>query len=214
MIPLPKLKIGTAVILLILSLLIGANYLFGAYASSVRETLFVYLFLIGLPLWFYRVKVPLMFQDVVGSRGVMYFVLFFFVFLTGFYYIVKMVPQLGGMLASFEPASGIAIGGLLLGFTKAFSEELAFRKILPLTTGWNDVWLSLLFGLFHFFVLAVTGVTGTTLWLSLIWLSLMGYVWAKIARKYSILASTGAHFGYNLVALGIAGSVLPFAVGA
>ncbi len=209
---LPKFTIGTSIILLFFTLLLGANWFYGAYAGQVREVLFIYIVLIGFPLFFYDVDFKFISEDLTG-KGMAFGLLGFAAFYGIFTALFKLMPTIGATLASFETLKVLGLASILLVVAKAIGEELVFRKILPSIGRWGLIVTSVLFGFFHFFVLTTTGLTGWTLYLSLFWLSLLGYIWGWMVqvKKLSLMSVIGSHIGYNLAILlyGTGASLLP-----
>lgn len=195
MIPLNwKAVLAIVLILSQLFLYVNADAIYGVYSDMVRNTMTVYLMLLA-------VFSALVFKELVkiGPQDLPGFTIGFIVtaaLLMG----LNTFGLSGSILGQIEPGLTMALGfGLLHAMVKAFDEELIFRGVLPTFLGgsiYADILSSVFFGLFHF------AVTGADLF-AMIFLMGLGFVWALLRRRMGLLASTGSHFAYNLMALGV-----------
>ena len=115
----------------------------------------------------------------------------------------------GMSLFAGEVESGLTLAlgfGFLHAMVKAFNEELIFRDALPSIIGgkakllYVDIVSSVAFGAFHF------AVSGASL-LVMAFLSVLGFIWSQVYRRFGLMGSTGSHFAYNLAALGVLSKV-------
>jgi len=186
-----KFAVGIAIILLQLWLYINADYVYGPYAGIVKNVMLAYFILLAL-LSPFVIKILM---DI-GPKDIPNFSI-------GFITTAIVMFAIGSItLITGEVEGGLALAlgfGLLHSFVKAFNEEVIFRGVLPKIMGgglWPDIISSVLFGLFH---VAVTGAA----WYAIIFLSVLGFVWAMMRNYIGIMGTTGSHFAYNLAALGV-----------
>jgi len=197
-----NITIGVIIVILQLFLFVNADWIFGVYASTVKNTLLVYLVLEALILATLNVALPTI-ELTIDKFA--WFAIFFGI--TSFVMLV-LPSHIAGMLATFEKVR-VAVGfGILYGFVKAFIEEVIFRKLLPKVMGLGDLISNVLFGLFHVSMLTMMGLSGTQLLTGFIVLTLLGLIWAKIRDIGGIMGSTGSHLAYNLAVLGNLPAVL------
>lgn len=193
-------SIGVVVVLIWLFLFTQAELIYGQWAIQVREifTLYIVMFLIFASA--YRKGMPGRNEGLKSMIPFGIMAVLTLVIAIPFSWVVTS--------ASMEFVT-IALGfGLLHSFVKAYIEELVFRYYLPLVVGLGDVLSSILFGLFH---LSVTYMTGNPAPVQTILLLMgLGYFWSLVRRLFQsqgigagIAASTGSHFAWNLVALGL-----------
>lgn len=197
-----NVTVGIIIVILQLFLFVNADWIFGIYATTVKNTLLVYLMLEALILSTLDVALPTIELSIDKFA---WFAIFFS--LTSI--VLILIPtHIMGTLASFE-AVKIAIGyGILYGFVKAFIEEVIFRRILPKVVGLGDLISNILFGLFHISMLTMYGFTGVQLVLAFALLTMLGLIWAKVRDIGGIMGSTGSHLAYNLAVLGSLPAVL------
>jgi hypothetical protein len=193
-------SLGIVVLLIWLFLYTQADLIYGQYADLVRQEFTVYFFL-------FLITATVLFRGMPGrkegAQSLIPFVIAFVVTLA-----VAIPMRQFAMQASLEYVTLILGFGLLHGFVKAFIEEIVFRYYLPMVAGLGDILSSVIFGLFHTTVALMSGVA--TPITAIIGLMVMGYVWSLVRRLFQnqgigagIAASTGSHFGYNIVVLGL-----------
>lgn len=206
------LNVGIIVLLLQLFLWIGADYIYGAYAETVRNVLIVYFFM------FLLVRVTLGGKPHALSEKESWFnfILMFIltsVILLAFSFIPGMVSTAELTIAlpsTLIAAMGVtALGfGALHAFVKAYIEEDVFRSALPIKAGLGDIISSILFGIFHFAVLVtVRGLTPVQALLPIAVLIGLGLLWSRVRDGFGILGATGSHFAWNLFAFGVLGKI-------
>jgi len=191
MIPRIKFAVGIAIILLQLWLYINADYVYGPYASIVKNVMLAYFILLALLSPFViQILMDIGFQDVPN-------------FSIGFVITAIVMFAIGSITVitgEIEGGLTLVLGfGLLHSFVKAFNEEVIFRGVLPKLIGGTmvaDVVSSIVFGVFH---VAVTGAS----WYAIIFLSILGFIWSQMRRYIGVMGTTGSHFAYNLSALGV-----------
>jgi hypothetical protein len=206
----PKIRFAVGIFILILQMILylSADYIYGPYASVVRNVFLTYFILLAL-LSPYVLKTLLE----VGPNDIPSFSIGF---------ILTVIPlvllPLGIKLFTGQIETGLqlALGfGLLHSLVKAFDEEIIFRGALPKIIGIGTpamIVTSVLFGIFHFGVLMLQVQQGlltlTNAVYGMILLMGLGFVWALVAKKFGLLASTGSHFAYNLSAMGVLNKIL------
>lgn len=194
---LSNINLGAIVIMITLFLWLGADFFFGKGANAASRVILMYLIMLMSIIIVFRTEMP---NIILNSQSLVIFIITGTITAIG----LSAVPKL--FLSSFEPIVAISFG-FLYAFVKAFIEEVIFRWVL--VRKFNPVIASLLFGAFHFGVLAVFGTPFTTIIVAVTFLSILGYGWYLLSNWYGkgnpigLMASTGSHFGYNLVALGV-----------
>lgn len=206
------INVGVVVLLLQLFLLLGADYIYGAYAATVRNVLIIY-FLMLLLARVYTGSRP----AVMSGKESWYSFILMFIITSVVLLTLSMVP---GVLttaeltvvipAAFAGAIGItALGfGALHAFVKAYIEEDVFRSALPIRAGLGDIISNILFGVFHFAVLVtVRGLTPVQALLPIAVLIGLGLLWSRMRNGFGIMGSVGSHFAWNLFAFGVLGKI-------
>ena len=198
------LPTGIFIFFITLMLILGSDYIYGTFGGQMKDMLYVYLFMLFGAMAMIPVIKPI--KAIPLSRGIASFAIMFMAT-----FIITLT--LSGLIATFIQVSTLEVGialiatfGLLHAFIKAFIEEKVFREIISRKIG--KIPSSIIFGLFHFFVLI--GVLGFSwpLFLALAWLSALGYIWCIVYERFGLMGSTGSHFGYNVVAMGMAPAIL------
>lgn len=198
-----KIGITAGIVILILQIwmFVSSDFLFGAYAEIAETALIIYMLMFAYVMASYRSAFP------TAEVSVTNFFWFIAAFGVTFFVVAFFPAQFTAFIASIEAVKVVIALGLLYAFVKAFIEEAIFRQILPEGTsfvpGIGKFWSSILFGLFHVAVLSASGLGIVSLIFALVWLSLLGYIWAIAKPFIGILGTTGSHFAYNLKALGV-----------
>lgn len=177
-------------------LLVTADWLYGSYAPIAKDWLVAYLLMEALVLGA-LLKGGISEIETGNMAG---FVFFFII--TTVVVIALRIPS--GLFSSIEPVRTIVAIGLLYGLVKAFIEEVIFRGVLPKFIG--GLKSQLVFGGFHASTLAVfvypaQGFLGVLGVFAL--LSSLGVIWWYIFKRGGLLASTGSHLAWNLLAMGV-----------
>lgn len=197
-----RLTFSFIIFIAIMILMLGASSIYGDYADDANTVLGVYMTM----LLFTAVKFKA--KRSAEQRLSMALPAFLIMFLLTFGIMTLLRPAIQGLLvaSTLEASMSLAAaGGLLTAFVKAYVEEDVFRsRLAPLIGEWGQ---SILFGMFHFFVLFM--ILGWSWWLpaAIAWLSLLGYVWGRVEDRFGLAGSTASHFAYNIVAMGL-GAVL------
>lgn len=215
-----NISFGLVIILIQLFLYINADVAFGAVNGPVaQQIILVYILMITFVMAALRQGLPGLNE---GSKGLSLFALFFFIT-----YGISLLVVGGGVLptgtvaavSGLETAGGIGLAlsyGLLHGFVKAYIEESVFRDLLALKAHMGGALSSLFFGVFHASLasrnanalIAKGLLTQAMFWPYVIQvfalLAALGYIWFLIRQRTgSLLASTGSHFAWNAVILGV-----------
>jgi membrane protease YdiL (CAAX protease family) len=194
------LSLGIVVLLIWLFLYTQADLIYGPYAAEQKEAMVLYFLLFLIPAAMYMKGLP---GKDEGLKSLLPFVM------TMIVTIVIAIPlRWLVMMASLEYVTLFIGFGLLYAFVKAYIEEVVFRYYLPQVVGLGDIISSVLFGLFHLSVAYLTGIAAPMT--AILGLMVMGYIWSMVRRMFQsqgigagLAASTGSHFGYNLIALGL-----------
>jgi len=215
MIPRPnELSLGAVIILLMLFILVSADWLFLEYASSIRQEMFIYMFLFIIPIAVWRIGLPSLKQRV---SSLSWFAVGALVTIVVFMMLDQLKILPGAAMASFETitaATGgtvLATAGVIIVGIKAYVEESVFRNFIPnfmlMANKFKYVIANLLFGLFHISVsmlrVAAGVITYADLPLIIGMLVMLGFVWTYAYKTGGIMLATGSHFGFNIVALGL-----------
>lgn len=204
-----RIGFGAVILVIWLFLYTQADWLYGtASAELARNTLLLYFIMFLLASAIFAKGIPGSkkgFGEVMGP------------FILAFIVTTVIVGPIILILSVIVPQATISIFqlalayGLLHAFVIAYIEELVFRYYLPLEAGLGDYISIALFGFFHLNVLLFSGVQNILF--PLLLLIVMGGVWTMVRRWFSgpknvniaagLAASTGSHFAYNLVILGI-----------
>jgi hypothetical protein len=190
------------VFLMMMVLLLGASAIYGEYASKMTNVLFIYAIMLLLAQTNFR-KTQHKGQQIVASLGPI-----FIAFLGTLVMMAFIQPLISGVIvaSTLEASLGItAAFGLVHAFVKAYIEEEVFRGRLSALVG--EPGQAILFGVFHVFVLYSFFGFSVMLLGAMAWLTALGYVWGRVEDWGGLAASTGSHFAYNLVVMGI-GAVL------
>lgn len=196
---LAKQPMGFAVFILVMVLLLGAPLIYGEMAPQMNTVLFIYLFMLVIA----RQAMPKTEHKAQTiPQSIPIFLIFFVVSV-----IVMLVvqPMMSGVLVASTLEASIEFVfafGLLHAFTKAYIEEEVFRARLSLILG--EAGQAIAFGLFHFAVLFMLFGWSPLLLAAMAWLTALGYLWGRIEDRFGLAGSTGSHFGYNVVVMGLA----------
>lgn len=202
-----RVSIATIMLIITLMVFIGSDYIFGPFGEIIRDRLliiFVSLLLGGFILNITNKKVTLPTRD--ASKG---FAVFALGALVTFFAVTALNAVLpANILKLTEPLGATTLpagGGILVMLLIAYSEEFIFRFILPIGMGLKALVSSVLFSIFHIFVLLTSGYAATTteLMMTLGILFALGMVWSAMANRFGLMASTGSHWIWNLKALAI-----------
>jgi len=194
----PVVSLGAIVVVITLFLWLGADVFFGQFAPTASKIILMYLILLVSIGFVFRAEMPVI---TLHPKNLIYFSIS-----VGTILVVGIFPSV--FFSSFEPLTFISFG-FLYAFVKAFIEEVIFRWVLPVTVGLGAIVSSILFGAFHFGVLMITGAPLQTVIIAMIFLSILGYVWCRMRdvvgknNPNGLMVTTGSHFGYNLIALGV-----------
>lgn len=196
-----KLGFSFFVLLMIIGLWLGADLIYGEMAQQMQLVLIGYAIMLVLvrqempktehKQTHFTAALPLIFI----SAGVT-----FFVFLT-----LSQIGLIRGVLVASTLEAAIsftAAFSLAHAFVKAYIEEEVFRG--RFSTKLGEAGQALLFGGFHVFILYMLMGFSLGLITALGWLTFMGLVWGFIENRWGLEGSTGSHFGYNIVAMGLA----------
>lgn len=191
MLPRIKFAVGIGILFAQLFLYINASAIYGPYAETVRNVMLAYFILLAILSPF---VIPILMK--IGLQDVPAFSIGFV--LTTI--VMLVVPIVTGLTGEIESGLTLALGfGFLHSFVKAFNEEIIFRGVLPKVMGGSTtagVVSSILFGVFHF------AVTGGSIF-AIAFLSVLGFIWWLVYKRFGLFGSTGSHFAYNLAALGV-----------
>ena len=196
-----KLSLGLIILIIQAFLWINAEWIYGSYAEVVRTTLTIYFILFIIVALPFGRKIPTFTSGVSGLSK----------FLAGFFlmFVIVSLLLIGKVFTAAELASleavKLALGfGLLHGFVKAYIEELVFRYFLPFAAGLGDFISNILFGVFHASVAFMSGNPAPIS--TVVFLIVLGFVFSIIRGKgnkgLGLEGATGAHYAYNLFALG------------
>ena len=197
------LSLGIVVLLIWLFLYTQAEFVFGIEkAVQARNEMLFYFILFIIPFTIYNL----------GLTGKQEGLKSFLPFIIGFVptLVIALIFKAFLIQASVQYYTLLLGTGLLYAFIKAYIEELVFRFALPSQIGGKlgDIASSILFGLFHFSVIIMAGISVP--WFAIAWLMIMGYIWSIIRRIFQsqgigagLNAATGSHFAYNIVVLGL-----------
>lgn len=192
----PFLSIALIVIIITVFLLFNAPLAFGAQADLAKDILLFYMIALAIFTAVFDVKIA----------AVSLHPSFLIFFIAGFIVtaiILSTIRTAQPFAASTQLIQALSFG-FLYAFVIAFYEEIIFRDLLPLRLGLGDAVAQPLFGIFHasaissrlgFDIVQIIVVAG--------FLTLLGFIWASVRNKVTILGSTGSHFAYNLFAQGI-----------
>lgn len=201
---LAKLNLGAIVIVITLFLWLGADFFFGEFAATASRIILMYLMLMIAVHFAFKEPFP----DIpLTSQNLVIFVITGTITTVG---ILALSAAANLFLASFEVITAVSFG-FFYAFVKAFIEEDIFRWVLARKL--NPVASSILFGLFHFSVLFVLGTPFVVALVGMTFLAILGHGWYILSQFYGkgspsgLMASTGSHFGYNLIALGALGAI-------
>jgi membrane protease YdiL (CAAX protease family) len=201
MIPIPKVKLAFGLFLLLAQLIVyfAADAIYGPYAAIVKTVMMAYFILMAL-------FSPLVLEVLkkIGPQDIP-------AFAVGFIPTALFMLILGlagfSLTGEIEKDLTLSLGfGFLHSFVKAFDEEVIFRGVLPKLMGGTraaGIVSSLFFGLFHVGVLLMLpeGVTLFMIVTSMVFLSVLGFVWYLIFKRFGLMGSTGSHFAYNFMLL-------------
>ncbi len=199
------LPTGIFIFFIILMLILGSDWIYATYSQQMKDLLYVYLFMYLIA--FTMVPKPKKTVTITIGRGIGSFAI---MFIATFIIMLTVSPFMGAVLKLSTIEAGIAFVatfGLMHAFIKAYIEEKVFRERLAPRIG--GVASSILFGVFHFFVLV--GFFGFTLplFIAMAWFGFLGFIWFIIwKRTNDTMASTGSHLGYNTVVMGMASAIL------
>ena len=199
------LPTGIFIFFIILMLILGSSYIYGTYAQQMKDILYVYLFMYLIA--FTMIPKPKKVVTITIGRGLGSFAI---MFIATFIIMLTISPFMAAVLELSTIEAGIAFiatFGLMHAFIKAYIEEKVFRERLAPRIGGPAS--SILFGVFHFFVLV--GFFGFTLplFIAMAWLGFLGFIWFIIwKRTKDTMAATGSHMGYNTVVMGMAPAIL------
>lgn len=202
---LTKIPFTFIILMMLMVLLLGGQTMYGEQATSYTVVLFIYIIMLlavrsDVPKTEHKPKT--IFQAI-PVFGVAFFITFFLAI-----GIANLIP---GVLiaATVESAFAFsAVFGIMLAFVKSYIEEEVFRGRLSTVMG--EAGQAIAFGLFHSFILFGVFGFGPRMIIGLIWLAILGFIWGFVENAGGVEASTGSHFGYNLVVFGMA----PFVTGA
>lgn len=216
---------GVIVLLSILFMWISADFIYGAYADMVRQTMIIYFFTFLLVYTAVNGKPKSM-----DGESLWNFILGFIatsVILLGLSFVIAPLLSAANIAEPVVIASISITGlgfGVLHGFVKAYIEESVFRWALPKLANLGDIISNILFGVFHTAVLVTVTIPalvvdgtladlGAANWtyaiMPVIMLVVLGFVWSYIRGTnggglgWGIMGATGSHMAYNLFALGI-----------
>lgn len=195
-----RLKIGFAVFIAVMILLLGSEAIYGNLAPDMERVLYIYLFMLILTLVYFPKREHKM-PTIPAAFPVFMIAFLITLFLM---LIVRSIPMMQGLLVVSTLEASIEFTAVFLimhAGVKAYIEEEVFRARLSVILGEGGQ--AIAFGLFHFFVLYMLfGFTWMLLG-ALVWLTLLGYAWGRVEDWGGTPASTGSHFAYNLVVMGI-----------
>ena len=210
-----ELSLGVVIIMIIMFVLVSADWLYLEYANAVRQEMFIYLFLFIIPLAVWKIGLPSLKQRV---TSIGWFAVGALVTVMVFQVLMQQNIMTYAMLASFETLSSTAgsilvTSGVILVGIKAYVEESVFRNFLPhfmlAANRYKYIIANLFFGLFHISInmlrVAAGVITFAELPLIIGMLVMLGFVWTYAYKTGGIMLATGSHFGFNLVALGLVG---------
>lgn len=202
-----KLRFQFIIFILVMILLLGSSVIYGELASQMNLILTVYavMHLYAMVL-FQKTEHPP--QTIIGSLP-----LFLIAFLFTLMIMLAVSPYIQGVLVASTLEAGIEFivaFGVMHAFVKAYIEEEVFRARLSVILG--EVGQAIAFGLFHFFVLLMLFGFSPMLLAAIVWLTLLGYIWGRVEDRGGIAASTGSHFGYNMIVMGMAAFIVGGAV--
>lgn len=205
-----KMNIGLFILIAQLFIWISADWMFGQYAGIAKSTMLIYFIAYLLALVHAGNG-----KAVSGRNESM------FNFVMGFAATAAIFLLIGsiGMISSFfkQATVEIAVGtfsitgigfGFLWGGTKAWVEEVIFRKVLPVNLGFGDIISSGLFGIFHLAVLlGVYGLTPIQCIAPVLLLTSLGIMWSRVRNWIGIAGCAGSHFAYNLGVMNLLGVI-------
>lgn len=196
-----KLPFSLLIFMMVMVLLLGAPVIYGDLATQMNMILIIYVVILLAS----RQDMPrLEHKGQLLKDAVPLFVIA--ALITGIlFYLLSSVQFMSSLLVASTLESSIefiAVFGFMHAFVKAYVEEEVFRGRLSLIFG--EAGQAILFGAFHFFILLMLIGWSPMLLLALGWLTFLGFVWGKLENRGGLAASTGSHFGYNLVAMGMA----------
>lgn len=184
--------IGVIFMIIQAFLLIGSNWIFGAYAAQIQTQLFVYLLLMVVVMASLAAPSPTIVGETINESSVSVWNFILLFVLTS----ILVLPIPNQIAGSFD-AIKLAVGfGLFYLGTKVYIEEIIFRDLLPKKAMLGDVWSNILFGIFH---IAVNGVTVPIMFM----LMGLGFIWSKVRDRFGLLGSMGSHLAWNLKANGV-----------
>lgn len=198
------LTIGVVIVLTWLFLYTQADLIFGQYAGPTKDIMLLYFLIFMIPAVIAQKGLP---GAKEGLKSIFPFAAMIVLTLA-----IAIPMQVFVTAASLEWLT-LALGfGLLYSFVKAYIEEVTFRYYLPkyfLGGGLRgDIISSVIFGIFHLQVAILAGIQAPGF--AIIGLMFMGFMWSLVRRLFQsqgdgagIMAATGSHFAYNLVALGL-----------
>lgn len=211
-----KLGLGGFIFLMLLFFWINAEAVYAVFADEIRQVLLLYLImLIGL-LAVFREELPGRGE---GAGGLAKFALFFAITYPVALAITTFLTPQGSLVATIDTFERLALAigfGSLHAFGKAYVEEASFRGVLMKRLGQaGPILSSIIFGIFHANLafrnasqlvaageLAQVAVIPYVLQVFM-FLTIIGFVWALVARRFGLLASTGSHTAWNMVILGV-----------
>lgn len=200
-----KITVNIFLLLLIAFAFVASDWLYGSYASVVRNVMITYFILFLLVKAFTGAPIPMMgvsFPEL-GAFGIGFIITAV---------IVWFLP-VGSVGELTSDTLRLAFGfGILHGFIKAYIEEAIFRGMLMKRIG---IMLSnISFGFFHVGVIILTltsmglAVTFTAVAVPVLTLTALGFIWSFMAQRFGFMSAVGSHLAYNLKAFGVLGTVI------
>ena len=193
-----KLPVDFAIMLMMFYLILGADFAFGENAALMTNVLYMYMFMFVIA----RVTLPKVekAQFPLG-KAAMNFMAMFIVTAIVMLFLPSSVTALMAA-GSFDASILFAVSfGVIYALVKAYIEEDVFRNRISVVAG--EKGQSVLFGLFHFFVLVTLFGFTATLIIPIALLMILGLIWGIMQNRFGTLGSTGSHFAYNAGILGI-----------
>jgi hypothetical protein len=200
-----RLPFSFFVFIAVMLLMLGSDMIYGEMAMQMNTVMQIYMMM----LLFAAVKFTK--TEHKAEMAAQALPSFMFLFISSILIMSIVGPMIQGVLVASTLEASIQLAfayGLMHAFVKAYVEEEVFRGRLVVLLG--EVGQAVAFGLFHFFVLFMILGWSPMLFASMFWLMGLGYLWGKVEDRWGLAGSTGSHFGYNLVVMGIA----PFIFGA
>lgn len=201
-----KITVGMFLLFMITFVFLASDWIYGPYASVVRNVMISYFIVFLLVKAFTGMPIPL-----VGASlpEISTFAIGFI--LTA---VILLTLPIGGAAVGEITADKVRLAfgfGILHGFIKAYIEEAIFRGMLMKKVG--IVFSNIMFGLFHVGVIIMTltaaglAVTTSSVGIPVLILIMLGFVWSWMAIRWGLMSAVGSHLAYNLFAFGVLSSV-------